>query len=62
MYDEISKPSPDKAICRLITVQYNEYYQLNPSESQARDFKNIATDRRSYCQWKSIPFSAGICF
>jgi Bacterial capsule synthesis protein PGA_cap len=41
MYDEISQLR-NEGILPITTVQYNEYYQLQPSEAQARDFGRLA--------------------
>ena len=41
MYDEISQLRKE-GILPVATVQYNEYYQMPPSEAQARDFERLA--------------------
>jgi hypothetical protein len=41
MYDEISKLR-SQGFLPITTVQFNEYYQIPPSEAQARDFGRLA--------------------
>jgi len=41
IYDEISKLR-SQGFLPITTVQFNEYYQIPPSEAQARDFKRLS--------------------
>jgi poly-gamma-glutamate synthesis protein (capsule biosynthesis protein) len=46
----------------VATVQYNEYYQSRPSETQARDFKNIAASGASVVIGSQSHFPQGFAF
>jgi hypothetical protein len=61
LYDEISSLR-QQGYLPIVTVQYNEYYQLNPSESQARDFKNIARTGAAIVSGSQSHFPQGFAF
>jgi Bacterial capsule synthesis protein PGA_cap len=61
IYDEISNLR-DQGYIPLTTLQYNEYYQLPPSESQARDFENIAKTGAAIVSGSQSHFPQGFAF
>jgi poly-gamma-glutamate synthesis protein (capsule biosynthesis protein) len=61
LYDEISSLR-QQGYLPIVTVQYNEYYQLNPSESQARDFANIAKAGAAIVGGSQSHFPQGFAF
>ncbi len=61
MYDEISSLR-QQGYLPIVTVQYNEYYQLNPSETQARDFGNIAGTGAAIVSGSQSHFPQGFAF
>jgi poly-gamma-glutamate synthesis protein (capsule biosynthesis protein) len=61
LYDEISSLL-QQGYLPIVTVQYNEYYQLNPSETQARDFKSIAGKGAAIISGSQSHFPQGFAF
>ena len=61
LYDEISSLR-QQGYLPIVTVQYNEYYQLSPSEAQARDFKNIAGTGAAIVSGSQSHFPQGFAF
>jgi poly-gamma-glutamate synthesis protein (capsule biosynthesis protein) len=61
LYDEISSLR-QQGILPIVTVQYNEYYQINPSETQARDFKTIAGTGAAIISGSQSHFPQGFAF
>jgi poly-gamma-glutamate synthesis protein (capsule biosynthesis protein) len=61
VYDGISSLR-QQGYLPIVTVQYNEYYQLNPSETQARDFRNIAGTGAAIVSGSQSHFPQGFAF
>jgi poly-gamma-glutamate synthesis protein (capsule biosynthesis protein) len=61
LYDKISSLR-QQGYLPIVTVQYNEYYQLSPSEAQARDFMNIAKAGAAIVSGSQSHFPQGFSF
>jgi poly-gamma-glutamate synthesis protein (capsule biosynthesis protein) len=61
LYDKISSLR-QQGYLPIVTVQYNEYYQLSPSEAQARDFTNIAKAGAAIVSGSQSHFPQGFSF